>query len=376
MKLYYFLIVMLIAIAAKAQEQSGIHLPPDAYNQKCRVTQWIGPVEIAITYHSPDIHGRSGKEDRKGNIWGKVVKYGFEEKSFLNGNGMPWRAGANENTIVTVSHDVKIQGKLLKAGTYGLFLAVAKEGPWTWIFSNVSTGWGSFNYDEKQDALRVEATPQDAPYTEWLTYGFDDRNESSATAYIQWDEKRIPFKVEVENLPMLYVELMRSDLAGYAGLFKADNYIAAANFCVDNDINLDEALVWADKAIFRKEDFNSLQAKSKVLTAMGKKDEAKQAMDKALNHPLTTVQQINTYGRILLSQGEKEKAMEIFMFNSKRYPQEKFITSAGLARGYTAIGDKKNAIKSWELAIKNIPEDQKKNLPMYEAEVKKLKEGA
>lgn len=375
MKLYYLLMCMLFAIVAKAQEQGGIHLPPDAYNQKCQVTQWIGPVEISITYHSPDIHGRSGKEERKGNIWGKVVKYGFEEKSFFTGSGIPWRAGANENTIITVSHDLKIQGKLLKAGTYGLFLAAAKEGPWTWIFSNVSTGWGSFNYDDSKDALRVETTPQDAPYTEWLTYGFDDRQESSATAYLQWDEKRIPFKVEVENLPMLYVDLMRKDLAGYPG-FKPENYVTAANFCLDNNINLEEGLKWVDKSILWKEDFRALQTKSELLFAMGKPDEAKQVMDKALNLPSTSVQQINTYGRVLLSKGEKEKAMEIFLFNSKRFPQEKFITSTGLARGYTAIGDKKNAIKSWELAIKNIPEDQKKNLPMYEAEVKKLKEGA
>jgi tetratricopeptide (TPR) repeat protein len=112
-----------------------------------------------------------------------------------------------------------------------------------------------------------------------------------------------------------------------------------------------------------------------ILQALGREAEANAEMDKAIKDPGATVQAIHQYGRSLLAAGKKEKAMEIFKYNAQKNPTDKFTPNVGLARGYTAIGDKKNAIKHWELAMKNLPEDQKANLAFYEAEVKKLKEG-
>ncbi|MFM7854309.1 MAG: tetratricopeptide repeat protein, partial [Flammeovirgaceae bacterium] len=161
--------------------------------------------------------------------------------------------------------------------------------------------------------------------------------------------------------------------------FDARNFSTAAAFCAQNKINLDEALTWANTAmdpnIGGQEDFNSLQVKSLVLTALGREAEATETMDKAIKKPDASVQAIHQYGRTLLSAGKKEKAMEIFKHNAKKHPEEKFTPNVGLARGYTAMGDKKNAIKYWELAIKNIPDNQKQNLAFYETELKKLKEG-
>ena len=189
----------------------GLTTPPSGDNQKSKVIQYIGPVEVSISYSSPDVHGPNG-EDRTGKIWGEVAHYGFIDQNFGTSKAAPWRAGANENTIFTVSHDVKIEGKELKAGTYGLFLAVSKEGPYTWIFSKNSSSWGSYFYDSKEDALRVDVTPLDAPYKEWLTYGFEDRLPSSANAYLRWEKKRIPFKIEVSNINEIYVSKMREEL--------------------------------------------------------------------------------------------------------------------------------------------------------------------
>lgn len=97
-------------------------------------------------------------------------------------------------------------------------------------------------------------------------------------------------------------------------------------------------------------------------------------MDKAIKHPTATVNAIHQYARTLLAAGKKEKAMEVFKYNFKAHPEDKFTPNVGLARGYTAIGDKKNAIKQWEMAIRNLPENQKQNLAYYESELKKLKE--
>jgi predicted Zn-dependent protease len=130
-----------------------------------------------------------------------------------------------------------------------------------------------------------------------------------------------------------------------------------------------------DPNIGGSEDFNALQAKSQVLLAMNKQAEANTVMDKAIKHPTASVPAIHQYGRSLLASGSKEKALEVFQYNFKSHPEEKFTTYVGLARGYTAMGDKKNAIKNWEIAIKNIPENQKPFQNVYEGELKKLKEG-
>ena len=366
-------VLTIMAIAGYCFAQSLVS-PPSGNNQKAMVVQNIGPVEISIAYSSPHVHTPKG-DDRTGHIWGELVHYGFADQGF-GVKSAPWRAGANENTIVKFSHDVKIEGKDLKAGSYGLFLATSKDGPWTWIFSTNISSWGSYFYNQSEDALRVDVTPKDVPFTEYLTYGFDDRQPGSATAYLQWENKRIPFKIEVADVNNIYVSMMRDQLRSNVG-FDYRNFSQAANFCATNKINLDEALTWANQAmdplIGGREEFNTLQAKSSVLTAMGKDTEADEAMQKAIKSPDATVQAVHQYGRSLLIAGKKEKAMEIFKYNAQKNPTDKFTPNVGLARGYTALGDNKNAIKSWEEAIKNIPENQKANTKLYQGELDKLK---
>jgi len=350
--------------------------PPSGWNQKSSVTQWIGLVEVKINYSSPDVHTPTG-EDRKGHIWGELVHYGFIDQGYGTSKAAPWRAGANENTTISFSHDVNINGKPLKAGTYGLFLDVEKEGPWQWIFSNDTHHWGSYFYDESKDALRAPATPVETTYTEWLTYGFDDRQATSAIAYLAWESKRIDFKIEVPRLYEMYVDNFRNELNGTTKGFTHENYMQAAQFCAQYNVQLEQGLQWAETAIndgfVGRKDFNSLQTKARILYAMKKEKEGDDVMQEAIKDPTATIVDLHQLGRALVASGKKEKAMEVFELNRKLHPKDKFTTYVGLARGFTAMGDNKNAIKNWEVAIKNIPEDQKQGLGQYEAELKRLK---
>lgn len=368
--------LLLLSITTLGWSQ-GLTTPPSGDNQKSKVTQFIGPVEISILYSSPDVHGPNG-EDRTGKIWGEVAHFGYIDQGFGPSKAAPWRAGANENTVFTVSHDVTIEGKPLKAGTYGLFLAVSKDGPYTWIFSKNSTSWGSYFYDAKEDALRVDVTPLDAPYKEWLTYGFEDKLPNSAKAYLRWEKKRIPFTIEVPSINEIYASIMREELRGATG-FTQQNWLTAAQFCAQNKVNLQEALTWVDMSVSNPfigvENFGTHQTRSMILQALGREADASAEMDKAIKDPAATVQEIHQYGRSLLAAQKKEKAMEVFKYNAQTHPEDKFTPNVGLARGYAASGDKKNAIKYWELAIKNLPESQKQNLPQYQAEIDKLKTG-
>src|SRR5213075_1165178 len=173
--------VLLLASSAEAQFKNGsqpteLNIP--RVSQRASVTQRIGLTDITITYHRPAVGGRE--------IWGKTIPY-----------GKVWRAGANENTTITFTDDVTVEGKPLAAGSYGLHTFPDKD-QWTIIFSKNSTSWGSFSYDEKEDALRVTTKPHAAESFEVLTYVFDDVKPDSATAVLRWEKLAVPFHVSVD----------------------------------------------------------------------------------------------------------------------------------------------------------------------------------
>ena len=119
------LTTLLAALLASNAAAQAISTPPSGDNQKSSVTQHIGLVEVTIDYSSPDVHAPNG-EDRRGKIWGTLVPMGAPDDPFGTCTECPWRAGANENTVFTVSHDVKVEGQPLPAGSYGLFMSRAR----------------------------------------------------------------------------------------------------------------------------------------------------------------------------------------------------------------------------------------------------------
>ena len=154
------------------------------------VSQTIG-VDTEITFN----FSRPGVKER--TIWGELVPYGLapgnkysEEKPF------PWRAGANEKTTIVLSSDVTVDGKPLPAGKYSIHM-IPSEKDWIVIFNKASEGWGSYDYDEAQDALRVTVTPVEAPFEEWMRFGFDDLAGTSAVAFLQWEKLKVPFTIAV-----------------------------------------------------------------------------------------------------------------------------------------------------------------------------------
>lgn len=356
--------------------QAQLPLPPSGDNQKSTVSQMIGLVKVTVDYNSPDVHGPNG-EDRAGKIWGEVVHYGYIDQGFGTSKAAPWRAGANENTLITFSHDVSLGNSLVKAGTYSLFLEVQKEGEWTWIVNKDINSWGSYFYDAQKDVVRVKATPVESTYTEWLTYGFDNKRRNTATLYLQWENKKVSLPISVSNTNDIYVDAIKDVLKGTTTGFTHEAYVQAAQFCLQNNVQLEQGLQWAEYALtdgfVGREDFNALATKAQLLTALKRESEAEAVMSKAIVHPTASIQNVHQYGRSLLSAGKNEKALEVFKLNAKNHPEDRFTVNVGLARGYTAVGDKKNAIKYWELAIKNLPENQKQNLSFYEGELKKLK---
>mgnify|MGYP000020578330 CR=1 FL=1 len=374
------IVVLLIAsfFISQFAEAQGVTLPPSGANQKSVAVQYIGALaHVKIKYYSPDVTNPRG-ESRKGKIWGELVPYGMQNLSFglsSDKNLSPWRAGANQNTTITFSHDVTVQGKALSAGTYGFHIIPRKEGTWTLIFSKNTSAWGSYYYEEKDDALRVETTPTATNFTEWLTYEFIDRQTNSCTVALKWDELAIPFKVEIPNIHDVYISNFKKELQSTAG-FSWQGWQQAANYCINNKTHLEQGLEWANNSINLpfggQRNFTTLQTKSTLLKMLDKKKEANKVMKEAIKEPTATIFQIHGYGRQLIIQGKKKDALEIFKYNKERFG-DVWPVNVGLARGYSAVGKYKKALKYCKKAHKRAP--NKVNKDGLAASIEKLKKG-
>jgi hypothetical protein len=349
----------------------SLSLPPSGDNQRCSVTQWVGPVSVTIEYSSPDVTAPDGSS-RKGKIWGGLVPWGMADNSFGTAEKIPWRGGANENTTITFSHDVRIEGQDLSAGTYGLHF-IPQPDEWTVIFSHNATSWGSYFYDAEKDALRVRVQPRKGAYTEWLTYEFTERMPDHTVAVLKWEEMVVPFKIEAP-VTKYYLETIRNELHNYQG-FDWKNWVQAISFCISNNINLEEALQWSEYAIAAPfvgaRNFTTLQAKALVLMKLERLEEADALMDEAMALPDASMQNIHQYGRQLINLGRVEMALEIFKLNSKKFPDDDFTTIVGLARGYEATGQPKKAIRHYRMASENAPAGQR---AYYESLARKLED--
>ena len=348
--------MMLFSIQINAQLKT-----PEG-SQRAQVMQRVGITKITIDYGRPSVKERE--------IWGKLVPYGYNNLGFGTSTAAPWRAGANSNSTIEFTHDVKVEGKDIKAGTYGLHIALKEDGGATLIFSNNSTSWGSYFYDEKEDALRVDVKTKEVPHTETLTFLFPKVEANSTVAALRWEKKEIPFKIEadVKNIVMKGI---KNDLRSSAGFTQA-NWDNAANYAF-NAGELDKALEWVNASItgnfFSKETFSNLSLKSQILVKQGKIDEAMTFVDKAAK--LGNASQIYRLGTGLIGQGQKDKAMMILKDNVKNN-NGAWPSNYGLAKAYSATGDYKNAIKAINTALGKAPDRFKGRL---NGELEKLKNG-
>lgn len=334
---------------------------PEA-SQRAQVTQKIGVTDITIDYGRPSV--------KKREVWGKLVPYGFNDLGFGTSKSAPWRAGANTNTTIEFSHDVKVEGKDVKAGLYGLHFVVKEDGGATVILSTNTTSWGSYFYDEKEDVLRADVQTKEVPHTETLTYVFPSFEKNNTIAALRWEKKEIPFKIEVD-VDAIVIEEIKGDLRSNLG-FTQSNWDNAANYAF-NAGDMNQALEWVNASIsgnfFSKETFGNLSLKSRILIKQGKTQEAMAIIDKASG--LGNASEVYQLGIGLIGQGQKDKALEVLKNNVKKN-NGTWPSNYGLAKGYSAKGDYKNAIKAINTSMANAPERFKGRLS---GELKKLEKG-
>src|SRR5258707_1572306 len=332
---------LMLATTSSAQFKNGnqaTELALPTLSQHAVVTQRIGLTDVTINYHAPLVGGRK--------LFGAApVPY-----------DKVWRAGANENTTIPFSDDVSIEGKPLAAGTYGLHTIPDKD-QWTIIFSKNSTSWGSFSYDEKEDALRVSVKPHAAEAFEVLTYVFDDVKPDSALATLRWEKLEVPFRISVD-VKAVVLKSVKNELRSVGG-FTWGGYDEAAQWCLDNNYELEQALKWEETSIQNEERFENLESKSRILDAMGRKDESAKVLSKAFDK--ANAIQLYSYARGLQRAGNAKRAFELYPQVPKKDANH-WISHLALSRISSNSGDFPTAAKEMTQAISVAPDETKRFL--------------
>src|SRR5690348_4254896 len=332
-------------VASLCQAQSALLNIP-RQSQHAVITQRIGITDITINYHRPLVNGRK--------VWGGWVPY-----------GQPWRAGANENTTISFSDPVTIEGQPLAAGTYGVHM-IPSENEWTIAFSKMSDAWGSFTYNQAEDALRVSVKPEPTDFHEALTYDFDDLKSDSAVVTLRWEKLAVPFTVGV-NVHQVVEDSLHKQLRGLAQ-YTWEGWDDSANYLLSEKTDLDEALKYSNQSIQVEERYDNLMTKSQVLDALGRKDEATVAHNQALDK--ADVNQLYAFALLLQAQKKQDEAFTVYRNLAKKYPDH-WRAHAAMARVYSGQGDFNSALKEANAALPGAPDPVK---PLLQAFIKKLQD--
>jgi hypothetical protein len=283
-----YALAAVVLLALPAVNSAQLRLP--RASPKASVSQTIGVTDISITYNRPAVKGRK--------IWGEVNTQISGESTLDDASKRPadaplvpfghvWRTGANEATQISFSDDVLVNGKPLAAGTYSLH-TIPNRDQWTIIFNSVANQWGSFNYDPKNDALRITAKPlAAADNQEYLEFRLEPKTESSVVATIAWEKIRVPFTIEVPNQNALVLSKAEKAVAeakpnDWNTPFAAANFAKQQKDTAKAELWYSKALAAIDSVIAANASYENLVRKVNILFAAGRRKEAFEAAAKAL----------------------------------------------------------------------------------------------
>ena len=240
------ILVFLATTAVFAQQQIRTPRP----SPKASMMQAVGVTDITINYNRPGVKGRQ--------IWGALVPY-----------DKVWRTGANEATTIEFSDEVLINGQKLAKGLYSLHTIPGRE-EWTIIFNKVAEQWGSYSYDEANDALRVKARPEKAEFREWMGFEIAEMTTDTAKVALRWENLAVPFTVDTKSTERTMTQLRNAMQPNWRPSFMA------ASFAFENKGAATDAEMnaWLDQSLAINQNVSNLWLKAQVLNRQNKKAEA------------------------------------------------------------------------------------------------------
>src|SRR5436305_6190590 len=240
-----FFVISALPLAAQ-QAAPALKLP--RVSQHMVATQTVGLTDITVDYSRPAVKGRA--------IWGGLVPY-----------DQVWRTGANEATQISFSDDVTINGQPLPKGTYSLHTIPGKDS-WTIIFNKTAKQWGSFNYKQADDALRVTAKPEKSTFHELMSIDFPQVTNDTATVAIRWENISVPFTVGTNTTAKVMADANAAVAAAAPTDFQTP--LRAASFAFDSG-NTEQATKWVDQSLKVKQTMSNLYLKARIQAKNGDK---------------------------------------------------------------------------------------------------------
>ncbi|MFA4868112.1 MAG: DUF2911 domain-containing protein [Pedobacter sp.] len=214
----FLALAVVLSIDVQAQ---GLKMPQASTNQT--ISQNFALGKITLNYSRPNVKGRK--------IFGAMEPY-----------GSVWRTGANSATVITFSEAVKIEGKDLPAGEYGLFTIPGKD-EWTVIFNKGAKQWGSYEYKASDDALRIKVKAIKLnEKVETFTIQFADVLATTAKLQLMWENTLVNVQLSSD----IDATVMASIDEAMKGEKKP--YFQAAQYYFTNGKDLKKALEWVNAA--------------------------------------------------------------------------------------------------------------------------------
>lgn len=312
-------------------------------------SQKLGVTKITIAYSSPALRGR--------DVWNDEIP--------KKGDHIAWRAGANLATTIEFTTDVKIEGQELKAGIYA-FYVIPDNDTHTLLFAHNYQQWGSYYLDiEKDISLKVEVNSVSCVKSEQLDFEFLNRTENSLIIGLEWDDKRIPFKIEVD-LNKTVIESFRKELRGI-NTNRWEAWDDAARWCLNHDTNLEEALEWVNRSInggyngfSSNKNLANLETKMNILKKLNRMTEFNSAKEEAKQLHATESKAYD-FGGFLLRNNYFQDAYDYSNSKLKQYPNS-WILQLNKSRSQYFLGKVKAAIKDMNKTLKLAPNRYHKRL--------------
>jgi len=335
-RLGYFIAFICSSYITQAQQP---WLPREA-SPAASVSQTVGISTITVNYSRPSVRGRE--------VWGVLVPYGWDKNGSAIGLESPWRAGANENTVLHLSHDAIVEGTKVPAGDYGLSFIINKDNTGEVILSKDYKSWGAFWYNPKQDQMRAKITIRDVPESvEKLYYSFDSVSRTWAELDLNWAKKQFPVKIEFD-VDRIVMDNARELLNGQTA-FQFQNLNAAANYALAHNIDTAIAMQWVNRSVATKPDYYpSLVTKAALLKSAGDSIGSAKLLKDAQH--FANDGELNAYGYQLLGEKKYAEAIDALKLNAQKHPENPN-TWDSLGEAYAISGDKKNAIVNFKKSL-------------------------
>lgn len=243
--MYKFVITTLLSACLTAG-YAQIELP--AASPSSTISQQIGLGKVTVEYSRPSLKGRT--------MFGSQVPY-----------GKVWRTGANKITTLTLSEPMTLNGKALDTGTYGLY-SIPDQDSFTFIINKDAKAWGSYDYKEANDVLRLTVkTEKDArPKTETLTFEFVDITPMSAKLQMRWENVIANLTINDDADSKVMAQIKEKTALATAS---TDTYYGAANYYLDSNRDLKQALTWANKVVEKNTEYWTYNLRAKIEAKLG-----------------------------------------------------------------------------------------------------------